>query len=362
MGLAKYHEDNIKINDGREYDRTVYVLFRSPKIYYDCYYCNRSFESVEGRNNHIREDHNVVGPLLFINGKIATSENYIQDIRTSKIVLCGFTNVHITVDGQEIDCEESEIDLKEFFEADKDFYEIKINQREFKIFKYSSINITNPEIENLIKEWGTKVDLNQTIDLLFRDGYSIQLNQAEERYLNGFKEYFIACSENINTKDRNNRYKEAYAILSSFNSLPPRARVVMKVIAFRWNWINKLENLSRISSGIFDVVIDFFHKKGSEQNINTFIGKEEYKIFIESNLAELINAIIAFQFEKWETVDRYLEGWTYEQISLIRDINTKDKILFLKARRLEKLGDNISADQYYRDIRTLNIRKAVESN
>ena len=362
MGWAKYSEDNIKINDERDFIRIESRPLRKPKIYYNCYYCNRSFESVDGRNNHIKADHNVVGPLLFINGKIATSENYIQNIRSSKIVLCGFTDVDISIDGQQVDCNDSEIDLIHFFEANNDFYDIKINQREFKVYKYSSINITNPEIEGLIKEWEVKVNLNKTIDLLFRDEYDIQLNQAEELYLNGFKEYLIACSKYIETENRNNRYKEAYAILSSFNSLTPRARFVMKVIAFRWNWFNKLENLSRISSGIFDVVIDFFHKKESEQNINTFESKEEDYIFIESDLDELIEAIIAFQFEKWEIVDKYLAGWTYEQMSLIRDTNKKDKILFLKARRLEQLGEFRSAEQYYRDIKTLNFRKAVESN
>lgn len=349
MGLAKYYEDNIEIIDERKYERIVARQTTKAKIYYDCYYCNKSFESVNLRNSHIKSWHNVVGPLLFINGKIASSQYYVDKVKSAKIVLCGFNPTNISLNKQLIKSDSPEIDLKTYFKSENGNYTINIDQKVFKIFKYTSSNITNLSIDGIINKWESQVDQDLPLDSLGISPNS--LNKAEVRYLNGFKEYFTACSSNISPINRSKRYKAAYAILSSFNTLPPKARVILKVIAFRWNWIEKLENLCGISSGIFNVVVDFYKRKSDQKNSTNTIGAE-YQIFIEADIADCLNAIIAYQFENWSEVNNYLTKWTDAKITAVADKNKKDRILLLKARRLIDDGRQSEAIRYYNDIRT----------
>ena len=77
MGYSKYHEDNEKITFERKFDpKDVEVLVSSPlqKKSHKCYYCNLFFESLDTRNHHVKSSHNVVGPLLLINGKIVPND------------------------------------------------------------------------------------------------------------------------------------------------------------------------------------------------------------------------------------------------------------------------------------------------
>jgi hypothetical protein len=333
MGYAKYFEDNEKITGGRKYEREIEYTLRAKEIYYDCYYCDKSFSSSENRNNHIRGSHNTLGPLLFINGKIATNETYVDSIESAKIILCGFNNITIYVDYKEIKNANSDIDLGPYFDLNQDSHLIKIDQKKFRIFIYKDINISNDEIDEIIESWGKQTEKSQPLKPS-QGSYPTNLNEAERQYLNGFFEYYTAC-ETKNFTDKKNRYESAFGILSKFNKLTPRARVLLKVIAFKFNWIITLENFSKENQtkGVFHITTDFFYGRESEIPRNEGIEK---KFFIENDVEECLDVILAYQNKDWGKVDTFLTEWTDEKLDKIGDSNKKDKIYLLKARRVDE--------------------------
>lgn len=263
MGYAKYFEDNERIATERKYEREIVIASAPNKIYYDCYYCNKSFESFEDRNNHIKSSHNVVGPLLFVNGRIASDEYYVDTIVSAKIALCGFNDFAISVDNQKIVNDNTDINLISHLNKNNDTHVIKIEQKYFNIYKYNSINISSNEVDEIINGWESQTANLQPLNPSQGSFPSI-LNEAEKRYLNGFFEYYTACKTTDPT-NKKHRYETAFAILSSFNKLTPKARVLLKVIAFRFNWIETLEHLSKATQaqGVFDVVINFYYGRKS---------------------------------------------------------------------------------------------------
>ena len=360
MGFAKYFEDNERIIAERKYEREVVYPSAPKKIYYNCYYCNKSFESIENRNCHIKSSHNVVGPLLFINGKIAPNEYYVDEMNSAKIVLCGFNDITISIDNQLIKSENTEIDLILYFNKVKDSYTIKIGQKIFKIYKYNSINISKSDIDDIINNWEKLINADNQLSFA-QESYPKTLNEAEKRYLNGFFEYYTACQNSISSTDKNNRYESAFAILSSFNKPTPKARVLLKVIAFRWNWIETLENLSKATKGEFDTVVDFFYGRESIITRKENIRKKKQQIFVEYDIADFFDAIVAYQNGNWDVVNKFLANWTDEKIAEVVDINKKDRILLLKARQMKIFEKYPAAKMYYDDIKTPFIKKEAEN-
>ncbi|MFN3784191.1 MAG: hypothetical protein ACK4R6_09745 [Spirosomataceae bacterium] len=364
MGYSKYHEDNEKITFERKFDpKEVEVLVSSPlqKKSYKCYYCNLLFESLDTRNHHVKSSHNVVGPLLLINGKIVPNDYYTDKVHSIKIAMCGFKDIRIHINNLEIQNSDAEIDLTGHLnEASVDCLTIKIGSRSFNIFKYVKGNITNSLVNEIIVDWEKQVNENRPLSPS-GSNYPEFLNEVEKTYLDGFFNYYTACKKDIKSLDKKNRYAEAFALLSSFDSLTPKARVLLKVIAFRLNWIEKLSDLSNVSSGTFDSVVDFFYDRHSLNYIERSVVTEQ-NIFVESSTEILINVILAFQNEKWKIVDEYLECWTDEQLEKEEDINKKDKILLIKARRERIIGDNAVAQKYYNLIKTPFFKQRILHN
>lgn len=361
MANAKHLEDLIRsynernpISENEEY--TPGPKYVKPLL--SCSYCNQSFSSIDERNAHIRANHFGARPLLFINEKIvpnetdrnSISEYYAEEITTAKIDLGTSINIEISVNEEKIKCEGPIINLTPYFKTDEETYTVIIDDRSYKIIRLERSIISNPCINSIINKWEEQIVLKEPLSP-WRGDYPSDLNNAEIHYLNGFIDYLTACKEYIDSSDRKKRYNTAFAILSSFNSLPTKGRLVLKVIAFRWDWIKELEALSRFSFGIFDVVIDFFYGRKSKYEINGMSENKEYKVFLESEVAACLDAIIAFQNGDMSDVDDYLGKWTDEDIRENKDNNTKNKILLLKARRLESLGKGAEAKKYFNDIR-----------
>jgi hypothetical protein len=360
MGFAKYFEDNVNITAERKYERAVIVSSSQRKIYYDCYYCNKSFESIENRNSHIKSSHNVVGPLLFINGKIAQNEYYVDEMNSAKIVLCGFYDIAISVNNQIIKGDNTEIDLIPYLNNENDTYSIEIGQKTFNIYKYNSTNISSSNVDDIINRWEELINADEQFSFT-QEGYAKSLNKAEIRYLNGFYDYYTACKNTISSTDKNARYQTAFAILSSFNILTPKARVLLKIIAFRWNWIETLENLSKATAGEFDIVVDFFYERKSTETKNVGLKQKEQKLFVEYEIEDCFNAIVAYQNGNWDVVNKFLANWTDEKIVEVGDINKKDRILLLKARQMKIFEKYPAAKKYYDDIKTPFIKKEAEN-
>jgi hypothetical protein len=361
MGIAKYYEDNeLKICE-RIFERDhVFESERLIRTYFDCYYCNQDFESSELRNLHIKRNHNVAGPLLFINGKITTEECFVENVESAKILMCGFTNVDICIDDNKIDTSESEINLLAFFQNFDNFVNIKIGQKLFKISRFTQENISNKSIEKVLTKWEEQINANETLDPQ-GSNYPKSLNNAEIRYLNGFFNYYTACRLNINAEDKKNRYKDAYALLTSFNSLTPKARIVLKVIAFRLNWFDSLNALTKQSNGTFNYVLDFFNGRKStfkEQDSR----KNEQEIFVEQEVEEYINAIIDYQNNNKCEVEKFLSNWSDYQIERINDSNKKDRLMFLKARQCFNNGEIEKSKIYFSRILSPYLKTMIKNN
>lgn len=352
MGYAKYFEDNERIITVRQYYQGFTKSPEPKPIEYKCYYCNLLFESIESRNNHIKNDHNVIDPLLLINGKIATSENYVENIETIKIALCGFYNVNIFINNKKVeaDHQKADIDLTTEFSNNVDQYTLKIGNKTYLIKKYSKIDIVNPIIEKIIGKWEEQTEKKETLSPPIQM-YPNSLNEAEKEYLYGFYNYYIACESNIKPEDRNNRYNTAYALLSKFNNLPPKANFLLKVIAFKLNWIQTLENLTGATQGqgIFDFILDFYY--GRDSNVDKTENKNVKKIYVEDEISEYLETVYGYQTKNNQKADDFLKQWNDEEINLIEDYNKKDRILFLKGTMCSK--------RYFNDIRTPFLRKII---
>jgi len=358
MGYAKFFEDNERITTDRKYEREIIDSNIKNVIYYDCYYCDKSFESLEKRNKHIKEKHSVVGPLILINGKILSDSCYVDEFISAKIILCGFNETKISLNQKQINHGSEDIDLIPFFKAKWTNYEICIDQRTCIIKKFSSENISNKLVNEIINTWEKQVSENENKQL--SNEYPDTLNEAERRYLNGFFDYFTGC-KTTDEKNKRKRYEDASAALSSFNQITPKAIVLLKVIAYRFNWIERLRHLSKETNGsAFDSIVHFFY--GLKPQINSIeIKKEnEQKFFVEDEIAESLKAIIAFQNENFVEVDEFLEKWTDLRITQIKDTNKKDRIFFLKARRMNLLKRNSEAIACYDAIKTPFLKKEAE--
>jgi hypothetical protein len=360
MGFAKYLEDIIKKSDERKNELEVNDWSENGKIYYVCSYCDESFETSENRNNHIKFKHNAVGPLFFVNGKIIPGEFYIDTIISANIVMCGIDNIEISIDKKKIESNDDNINILPYLNMGESSYIVNIGQNIFKIYKYDSKNINISFLDSIIEKWEKQIYNNDPLDPLPGSYYN-SLNEAEICYINGFFNYYTACKTDINSTDKKKRYEEAFAILYSFSKLTPKARILLKVIAFRLNWIEKLRNLSKETKGTFDTVVDFFYKSESSLTKKGDKQQVEQLIYVESDIEVCIKAIISYQKGEWNDVDEFLVNWTDLNISQIDDVNKKDRILLLKARRMEAENDEGSAKMYYDRILTPFFKKRVET-
>lgn len=347
MGYAKLNEDiadryyeNYYLNqyykENYSFNKTVLTNENDKgSVKRKCYYCDHLFNNLLEMNDHIKEKHSIPGPLLLLNEKIIQNnetfqEVYVATIKSAKIIMCGY-NKNIKIDGRYIHNESDLIDLNPiiYFENFNSL-KIEIGERIIIIKKYEEKNIKNEDVDVILNNW--EMQLEKKIRLSPDPSqYPKKLNEVEKRYLNGFYNYYLACLKDISPTDKRNRYYESYSILSSFLSLRPKGRIVLKIIAFKNNWIDKLDNLCTITSGTFNEVVDFYKNRNSknETNINSQV---EEKIFTEPGIQECINAIIAVQQGDEESCLEYLNFWTDKRIKESQlESNEVDRILYLKS-------------------------------
>jgi hypothetical protein len=355
VGYVRYREKDQEVIDNRQYERTVLFPAAPPRVYYDCYYCDKSFDSVAERNSHIKKSHGVVGPLLFVNGKLCDKEVHVEKISSAKIVLCGFTDITVKINDQVVS-NADEIDIMAFIHNTNVHDDlVVIGSREFHIYKYDSINVANVAVDSTIDSWEKGLEQDISISKNYPNG----LNKAEIRYLDGFFDYYTAC-RTFDATEKKKRYEDAYALLSSFSTLTPKARVLLKVIAFRLNWVERLEYLCLVSKGAFDNIVMFF--KGEEiQKVDKDVREPERRIFVEHGLAECLESIMNYQEGNWKAVDEYLETFSDSTIADMKDTNHKDRLLLIKARRMKQRGEYGLTRQYYKDIKTPYFRNEAKA-
>lgn len=164
-------------------------------------------------------------------------------------------------------------------------------------------------------------------------------NDVERKYLEGFYNYFLAC---ISTKeDKTKRYYEAYNIFQGFYTIDALGICVLKVIAFKFNWINSLRNFCDLVSDEFNSICDFYYER--YESIDTVINNCNKHLFIEDDIREFIDVINDYMSGNLSAAEKYVEKYQPETVS---DINQKDRILVL-LNRLAQSKNDIKKAQYY---------------
>jgi hypothetical protein len=357
MGFAKYKEDNERIITERLYDDDQTNMPNEHiKLNIRCYYCNKLFECSNERNKHIKLEHNFDSALLIVNGKISSSEYYTENIISGKIILSKINNDKILINNEEIRKNDEEIDIIGYLNNNINENVICIGEKKYILKKYTIESISNFEIEKIIDGWEKQISIENNRQL--SNTIPKNINDIETKYLNGFYDYYSACRNSISIENKKNRYESALAILSNFNKPTPKSIVVLKVIAFKFNWIEKFEQISReTSTSTFNYIVDFYNGNSTKENLNKNEYNGEKKIYVEDEILEIMNIIHAFQNEEWKKVDNYINYWNDEKINSIVDVNKRDRILYLKARRLNKLEKYFEEKKCYELIKTPSLLK-----
>ena len=346
MGWSKYKEDNRILLDDRlyikHYDGKKSCCFE----FFSCPYCNRDFKNKELMYSHIKSTHNIVHPILMIDGKIRTNEKdiYLSNVTSATLYLYSY-NQDIYINDTKIELKE-EIDITDELISilEKDgFVRIKFSDKCINLHKYSIQEIHNDEVSQIIDKWNEDTAKGKRIQKCC----DACLNQAELHYLDGLYNYFWACR--AEGQDKIKRYDDAYSILKSFSQLTPIANCVLKVISFRRNWLKKLDQLCNETNSLdeFIIVNDFF-----KNDIHNYPDGQEYdkRLYIEDDLQKNIDAIIMYSKGNLEGAKKYTLN---NDPQVIQDANLRDRILLLKARiELKQNGFNSKVKRYYKEIQT----------
>ena len=329
VGCADDNQD--RIDENRRDNANNYSL-ATPReiktIYYDCPYCDSSFVKHNDLYSHIKADHNILRPLIKINDKIVTyaKKIFITSINSASIFLYGCNNP-ISLNDNKINIVGDDIiditkQVCDIVDNEKECT-IKIGKYEILVSKYKIEHIRYKQLLEIINKWSKETE--QHIPLSLYDGFDF--NDSEVWFLNGFYNYFIAC--NALFSDKIKRYDDAFSIISGFDSPQPIAVLLLKIIAFRRNWINSLKSLCKFKDQ-FSLAASFF--SNSKDNLSPQnIGNNCNQLFIEDDILENLEAINDYMNGKKDSVDLYIQK--HKNIDNIEDINMRDRIYFLKAKR-----------------------------
>ena len=330
MGWAKYWEDiEDAIVDSKYLSKlSNYTIHKKVELpIYSCAYCNLSFYSKVALYEHIRKNHNTVSDIVAVNGIIVNKECYVKSV-SSLIVIRYDETTDIYINDNILTGYKgvNEVDLtaivKDKLNNKENQIKISICNRDFYVKVISQEQIDNVKILLAIQQWSE--DVVNGKDIKKCTNYT---NYVEKRCLDGFYNYFVAC---VSTgKNKEHRYSDAFAILSEFSNILPAAKFLLKVISFKFNWIERLRLFS-CDGDVFDMIYNFMVGKKCKKSIS-FNG--DNKIFIEDELEEIIKVIINYQDDKGQDVDEFLKTYTLNAILQIEDSNQRDKICLLAARR-----------------------------
>ena len=140
MGYVKYREDDIEIYNDRIYGKNGLaggIGPRSTVQFFECRYCHELFTDKNSLFLHIKTKHNIVKPILCVNGKVVSDNTVLQYIESCYIYTYGFSG-QILLDGEVINSLEFDdsIDITDRFRAilkSKGFCEISFRNSTIKI-------------------------------------------------------------------------------------------------------------------------------------------------------------------------------------------------------------------------------------
>jgi len=346
MSYVKYREDDIKITDDRRYMRRGSEFAADAHktlIYYDCKYCQAVFDERRQLYRHIKQMHNIVRPLVLINGKVAGKSCLIENLDSALLDLYGYREP-ITLNGRIIPIEErnenDEIDITEQL-----LKELLNNPRCRISFSSDSIDIQlisynipqNPFVTETLLQWEHAISLGKKLTIPDFD----QQEDDVRLYLDGMYNYYVAAYAK---NDKVQRYNDALAILSHFHELDGRGKCVLKIIAYRRNWLSKLDTLTAGDNDIFTVASDYYHHQQSDTSVLP-ANDSARSIYIEDATKRILDLVLLFQQKEYGLVRNQLSRMP--EIEDLEDQNLKDQYYLLLAKMSEQEGNYRKAEQYY---------------
>ncbi len=344
MGYNKYNEDDNDAIDDRLHLRSINIpKCRSiePLTEYKCHYCGDIFEDKKSYFSHIKASHNHVQPLLIVGGKTAKQIAYIKD-NPSVILAPGPNQAMVTIGDFSLKTDEGtyELDISEYVEQSLQSGKcrITIDGIVYWVQQYLQSEIRASYVYPIINRWEDITNKGLTL----RFDATGTFNDSELEYLKAIYNYYAGCSKTCSAKDRGERYDEAFAQLSSIRGLDSLGCSILKIIAFRRNWAEKLHALCRQPDDLFNVVCDFFDDKESQNNIEMNLG-----MCIDEVTAESLKAVLAYQRKDWACLERLLNS---SIATTVTDRNYIDRINLMRGRLEMMRGNYHRASSYFEEV------------
>lgn len=344
MSYVKYREDDIKITDDRKFMKDGQLLpYKIGAVrYFDCKYCHTVFTTRDELYLHIKSAHNIVRPLVVVNGKIANDHCIIHYLESAYIDLFGYSGF-VTINGNEINIgDNDEIDItpmlsKAFNLSLVCYIAFQSITVEIELAEISVEN--NLIITSVIDKWEQEIADGVRLSTYNRS----QLKEGSRLFLDGMYNYYVACRAK---KDKAKRYDDALAFLSRFNDLNGLGSCVLKIIAYRRNWLSRLGMLVSEEVDIFSIAMDYYERRPSDLTNLPSVKQ----IYIEDQTMMSLDLILLFQQHNYDAIRRRLSS--IPDIDDFDDLNLIDQLNLLSARLALIEGNRRNADKFYNKLIT----------
>jgi hypothetical protein len=364
MGYAKYYEDII---EDREINREKLKEKRRvpPPKYkpFKCVYCDEKYETNTSLYEHMRLRHNTRASVLLLNGKIIEPGEYIEAMVETLVLVPNeaadsyfFNEKH-----KSIIHNIAQIDILSLQANDYESLIIEATNQKWTIYR-SKLGPVNPIVNEYVKEINSALLHRIRPDLDYTDQFikRYDLGLRDNQFINGFYEYCLACM--AQGEEKNRLLYVAYSKLLPYIDDNPIARLVEKIICLQFLWLDRLEELCRISKvNEFTLVCDFFSGKLSSYSITSDVSSDMiFQVFVDDDEYRNTQEIVNFTKKEYNAVKRYLGEMMPRAENGEIASNLIDKIYLLQARVSDVDGDPEKAQHYRGRINSPAITKRME--
>ena len=309
------------------------------KRYFECKYCRALFDDKAALVEHIKKAHNIVRPLILINDKVIGDQTELQYLESAKILFYGFEG-EIQIGSKKYrfeDDDERDItnDLRKAL-ALTGSCEILINGTKITVSLCPIFLEDDAAVKATIADWQRSVEQGTPLNAAALGMYA----GAELRYLQGVYNYFLACKAKHH---KSKRYDDAYAALSKFHDIGGMGKCILKVIAFRRNWVEQLRLLTDGENDVFLSASEFFDGMASKRECENERAENHLYIEEETNLS--LELMVLYQQGRYlEVKEKLVEIGLIDELE---DRNLIEQLWLIKARIALKDGDVRQAKKCY---------------
>ena len=351
MSYVKYYEDDEKIREHRQnlqHGPDNLINRRNPVRYFDCKYCHEIFTDRKELFLHIKAKHNIVRPLVVVNGKIATDRYVVHDIDSAHIDLFGYSDT-ISINGDLISysSDDETIDITKLLQqalatSSRCYITFQSVSVEIEMVAFSIDNIDL--IGSSIERWEFEINAGMRLSTDSLD----QADEGNRLFLQGMYNYYVACRAK---KDKAKRYDDAWAILSRFNDLLGVGSCVLRIIAYRRNWVSHLQLLANNGADDLSIANDYYQRRPSDWTIPA----SEKQLYVEDATKMSLELVSLFQRGKYDELR--VRMFELPDFDLIDDLNLVDQLNLLSARLAVIDGNHSKAESFYEKLVTPAFQK-----